>query len=134
MEFLIHSSVAGKDKMSRISLDAVAQAMRVIRALNLKQKEGLIDEIFLAQPHMLGSVLVLQKFGVSSEKMEFAIDLLILCFQAMKESGLSWPLIECASNPSLQRLSQKPSGPYNTAWNETAGNHDEHGAQSTFAR
>jgi hypothetical protein len=25
--------------------------------------------------------------------MEFAIELLILCFQAMKESGLSWPLI-----------------------------------------
>jgi hypothetical protein len=79
--------------MSRISLDAVAQAMRVIQALNLKQKGGLIDEIFLAQPHMLGSVLVLQKFGVSSEKMEFAIELLILCFQAMEESGLSWPLI-----------------------------------------
>ena len=43
-------------------------------------------------------------------------------------------LIGCASNLALQRLSQKPSGPYNTAWNETAGNHDEHGAQSTFAR
>jgi hypothetical protein len=79
--------------MSRISLDVMSQAMRVIQALNLKQKEGLIDEIFLAQPHMFGSVLVLQKFGVSSEKMEFAIELLILCFQAMKESGLSWPLI-----------------------------------------
>jgi hypothetical protein len=42
--------------MSRISLDVMSQAMRVIQALNLKQKEGLIDEIFLAQPHMFGSV------------------------------------------------------------------------------
>ncbi|WP_172178806.1 NAD(P)H-binding protein [Paraburkholderia elongata] len=40
----------------------------------------------------------------------------------------------CTIIPLVSRLSQKPSGPYNTAWNETAGSHDEHGAQSTFAR
>ena len=74
-------------------MGAVARAMRAVQAMNMKQKENLVDEIFLGQPHMLGSVLVLQKLGVSMEKMEFAFDLLLLCFQAMKESGLTWPLI-----------------------------------------
>jgi hypothetical protein len=79
--------------MTRISLEAMARAMKTVEALNLRQKEPLTDEIFLAQPHMLGSVLVLPKLGVSMEKMEFVIELLLLCFQAMKESGRTWPLI-----------------------------------------
>ncbi|TDN58854.1 hypothetical protein B0G77_8018 [Paraburkholderia sp. BL10I2N1] len=79
--------------MSHISPVAVTRAMSAVKAMNLKQKEAVIDEIFLVQPHMLGSVLVLQTFGVSMEKMEFAFGLLLLCFQAMKESGLTWPLI-----------------------------------------
>jgi hypothetical protein len=79
--------------MSRISLVAVAQAMKSVKAMNLAQKEKIADEIFHAQPHMLGSVLVLPKFGVSMEKMEFAIELLIVCFVAMKASGLTWPVI-----------------------------------------
>jgi hypothetical protein len=79
--------------MCRISLIAMAQAMKSVKEMNLAQKEKIADEIFHAQPHMLGSVLVLQKFGVSMEKMEFAIELLIVCFVAMKESGLTWPVI-----------------------------------------
>jgi hypothetical protein len=89
---LIPYATKGKS-MSRISPVAVARAMSAVKAMNLKQKEAVVDEIFLSQPHMLGSVLVLQKFGVSMEKMEFAFELLLLCFQAMKESGLTWPLI-----------------------------------------
>jgi hypothetical protein len=79
--------------MSRISLTVMARAIRAVQAMSLKQKESLGDEIFRVQPHMLGSVLVLQKFGVSLEKMEFAFEILFVCFQAMKESDLTWPLI-----------------------------------------
>jgi hypothetical protein len=89
--------------MNRISLDAVARAMRAVQAMNLRQKEDLIDEIHLAQPHMLGSVLVLKELGVSLEKMEFAFELLLLCFQAMKESGLTWPLISEDEQERQQR-------------------------------
>lgn len=42
---------------------------------------------------MLGSVVVQKQMGVSLEKMNFLFDLLFICFQAMKESGLTWPLI-----------------------------------------
>ena len=79
--------------MSRISLDAMVRAIRTVQALSLRQKENLVDEIFRTQPNMLNSVLALQNLGVSTEKMDFAFNMLLICFQAMKESGLTWPLI-----------------------------------------
>ena len=56
-------------------------------------KEQLADEIFRVQPNMLGSILVLPNLGVSMEKVEFALGVLLVCFQAMKDSGLAWPVI-----------------------------------------
>ena len=37
--------------------------------------------------------LVQQKLGVSAPKMDFLIEIMLICFQAMKESGLIWPRI-----------------------------------------
>ena len=79
--------------MSRISLKALAQAITKIRVMDIQQKEQLADEIFCVQPHLLASVLVQKQMDVSLEKMDFLFDLLFICFQAMKESGLTWPLI-----------------------------------------
>ena len=56
-------------------------------------KEQLADEIFRVQPNMLGSILILPSLGVSMEKVEFALGVLLVCFQAMKDSGLAWPVI-----------------------------------------
>ena len=61
--------------------------------MDMKQKEQLADELFRAQPNLLGSFLVQKQLGVSVEKMDFLVDLLFTCFQAMKESGLTWPVI-----------------------------------------
>lgn len=79
--------------MSRVSQQALARAIKAVRAMDLRHKECLADELFRAQPAMFGSVLVLQRMGVSLEKMDFALDLLFICFQAMKETGLAWPII-----------------------------------------
>ncbi|MFH1602572.1 MAG: hypothetical protein ABIH03_01550 [Pseudomonadota bacterium] len=79
--------------MSRISLKALAKAITVVRATDVKQKERFADEIFRAQPHLLASFVVQKRMGVSLEKMNFLFDLLFICFQAMKESGLTWPII-----------------------------------------
>src|SRR5450759_1622490 len=79
--------------MSRISHNALAQAIAKVRAMDMKQKEQLAHELFRAQPHLFGSFLVQKQLGVSVEKMDFLVDLLFMCFQAMKESGLTWPLI-----------------------------------------
>lgn len=79
--------------MSRLSTEVVARASGAIQAMDRQQKEKLADEIFRTQPNMLGSILVLARFGVSMAKMEFALGILLVCFQAMKESGLAWPVI-----------------------------------------
>lgn len=79
--------------MSRISAQALALAIQKVRAMNLGQKEQLADAIHLEQPNLLACVLVQKQLGVSLEKMEFLIDILLICFQAMQESGIVWPLI-----------------------------------------
>ena len=79
--------------MSRISVKVVAQAIADVRVLDMKQKEHLLDELFRDQPNMLGMFLVQQRMGVSFEKMDFLLNILITCFQAMTLSGLAWPLI-----------------------------------------
>ena len=90
--------------MSRISYNALAQAITTVRAMDMKQKEQLADELFRAQPHLLGSFLAQKQLGVSLEKMDFLMDLLLICFQAMKESGLTWPVItEDELDRQLQR-------------------------------
>ena len=38
--------------MSRISRTALAQAIAAVRAMDMKQKEQLADELFRAQPHL----------------------------------------------------------------------------------
>jgi hypothetical protein len=79
--------------MSRISRSALRRAIIAVEKMKSEEKLRLADEIFAVQPNMLGSVLVLSRLGVSTKKLEFALETLFLCFQAMKESGLDWPLI-----------------------------------------
>ena len=80
-------------EMSRISRSAVLRAIKAVQEMKADQKLKLADEIFSSQPNLLGSVLVLRSLGVSAAKQEFAFEILLLCFQAMKESGRTWPLI-----------------------------------------
>ena len=79
--------------MSRLSTESVEKAVDAVQAMDRPQKERLADEIFRMQPSMLGSILVLPRLGVPMEKVEFAVGVLLVCFQAMKESGLAWPVI-----------------------------------------
>lgn len=69
------------------------QAIATVRAMDTNQKTQLADELFGKQPHMFTTFLVQKRFGASLAKMDFLLDLLFICFQAMKESGLSWPLV-----------------------------------------
>lgn len=51
------------------------------------------DELARAQPHIFASFLVQQRLGVSLTKMDFLLDILLVGFEAMKQSGQIWPLI-----------------------------------------
>jgi len=82
--------------MPRISLPTLAQAITLVRSMSMQQKELLVDEIFKAQPNLLGSVAVLHRMGVSLVKVDFLLNILLVCFMAMKGSGHTWPLISLA--------------------------------------
>jgi hypothetical protein len=79
--------------MSRITRCALSRAVARVRAMDETQKDQLADQLFRAQPHVVASLLVQKQLGVSLEKMDFLVDILLTCFQAMKESGVIWPLI-----------------------------------------
>jgi hypothetical protein len=79
--------------MSRITIDNVAAAIRKVRAMNVNEKEALADEIHRCQPHMLASCLVQPRLGVEPAAVEFLLNILLVCYQSMKESGLQWSVI-----------------------------------------
>jgi len=89
--------------MSRISRSALLRAIKAVEEMSAEQKLGLADEIFSSQPNMLAAVLVLRNLGVAAAKQEFALEMLFLCFQAMKESGLMWPLVTEDEQENLMR-------------------------------
>ena len=79
--------------MSRITVDNLAAAIRKVRAMSVKEKEALADEIHLHQPHLLASCLVQSRLGVEQAAVEFLLNILLVCYQSMKESGLQWCVI-----------------------------------------
>ncbi len=79
--------------MPRISPQFLAQAITLASKLNMQDKEKICDEIFKVQPHLLGSVLALHRLSVSLEKIDFALNVLVVCFLAMKASGQTWHLV-----------------------------------------
>jgi hypothetical protein len=93
--------------MSRIPREAVVRAVVKVQGMGFADKQRLADELFHAQPHVLASVLVQGRLGVSVEKMDFLLGLVLVAFQAMKESGLAWRLItEDEQDRRITRLSE----------------------------
>ncbi len=79
--------------MSRITGDNVAAAIRKVRGMSAEEKEALTDEIYLRQPHLLASCVVQSRLGVDPSAVEFLLNILLVCYQSMKESGLQWSVI-----------------------------------------
>ena len=79
--------------MGRISQSVLLGAIKAVQEMTADEKLRPADEIFSLQPNLLGAVLALRGLGVPAAKQEFALEMLLLCFQAMMESGLTWPLI-----------------------------------------
>ena len=79
--------------MNRITAENVAAAIRKVKSMSLPQKEELAEEIHRDQPNLLASCLVQSKLGARINDVEFLLNILLVCYQAMKESGLRWPMI-----------------------------------------
>jgi hypothetical protein len=95
----------GVRAVSRISLEQLVTAIRKVRSMNQAEKLALTDEVFAKQPNLLASCLVQPRLGVAMESVDFLLHILLVCFQAMKESGGPWPLItEDEQDRQLARL------------------------------
>jgi len=89
----------------RISVRHVAAAMKKVQAMDVAQRVSLADEIFIKQPNLLASCLVQPRLGVDMQSVEVLLNILLVCYQAMKESGLEWPLIsEDDQERQMQRM------------------------------
>ena len=92
--------------VSRISVERLAAAIKKVHSMSPAEKITLADEVFEKQPNLLASCLVQQRLGVAADAVEFLLNILLVCFQAMKESGHAWPLIsEDEQERQLARLS-----------------------------
>ncbi len=79
--------------MSIITVPILGYAAIAIGRMNLQQKSDLADEIFAQQPQLLASVLVQHRYGTSFVQLDVLINMLLIFFQAMKDSGRAWPVI-----------------------------------------
>jgi hypothetical protein len=79
--------------VGRISIEHVATALRKVQSMDLPQKVTLIDEIHLQQPNLLASCVVQARLGADEHGVEFLLNILLVCYLAMHESGYEWRLI-----------------------------------------
>lgn len=70
-----------------ISVAHLAAAIRAAAKMGLREKEGVCDRIYAAQPNLLGSVLAVRSFGVDMATLDVLLDILIVLQLAIEESG-----------------------------------------------
>ena len=94
--------------MELITQAVLVRAIRDVNAMNPAQKIELADEIFLQQPNLLASILVLPKMGVTTLQLEVPLHILLVTFQAMKHSGHTWPIVQDdVQDRCMQRLTAR---------------------------
>lgn len=79
--------------MASITGRHLADAALRVQRMTLQDRERLADDVHARQPNLLFSVLSLQRHGATLEQLEVVLNLLLVFHEAMKGSGLSWPLI-----------------------------------------
>jgi hypothetical protein len=70
-----------------ISVAHLAAAIRSAAKMGLREKEGICDSVYTAQPNLLGSVLAVRSFGVDMATFDILLDMLIVLQLAVEESG-----------------------------------------------
>ena len=79
--------------MASISSRNLARAVLRVERMTVQDRERLADEVHSWQPNLLCAVLVLQRCGGTLVQIEVVLNLLFVFHEAMKTSGVSWPLI-----------------------------------------
>lgn len=91
--------------MPFISDQHLKAALTRIEAMSPAEQERVCDEIAATQGNLLASVLVQQQLGGSIDDAQILIEILIVMYVAVKESGLSLaPVSEAEQEDHLRRL------------------------------
>ena len=94
-----------KFKKPRLTETHVAKGVIAVRAMSIDDKIKLCDEIKEKHPALLYSVVVQSRFGTSPEDLEVLIDLLCMCYEAVRASGLRLrPISEDEQERCLTRV------------------------------
>jgi len=94
------------ETMTKVSDIALRDAVQQFAHLDMKAKEAVCDEIFMEQPNLLASVLVLTKMSASPLQIGAALEILIVTHLALKEAGVRIVKItEDEQEKQLRRLS-----------------------------
>ncbi len=82
--------------------------MRLVGKMDLAQRAQLLDEIHAHQPNLLYSALALRRFGASYDQLEVVLNILLVCFEAMKLAGAERNVIdEALQERCLARITGK---------------------------
>jgi len=73
--------------MNRITQATLASAIQRVSDMDLGARERVCDEIFVEQPNLLTSVLVLTKMAIPPPHIEVALEALMVMHLALKASG-----------------------------------------------
>jgi hypothetical protein len=92
--------------MASISGRNFVDAVLRVERMTFQDRERLADEVHVRQPNLLYAVLVLQRCGATLVQIEVVLNLLFVFHEAMKTSGVSWPVIsEDVQDRCLGRVS-----------------------------
>ena len=94
---------ARKQMMSRITQASLVSAIKQIADTDPGARESICDEIFVEQPNLLASVLVLTKMDIPPRHVEMALEALMVMHLALKASGIE-TITEAEQERELQRL------------------------------
>ena len=93
---------ARKQMMSRITQASLVSAIKQIADTDPGARESICDEIFVEQPNLLASVLVLTKMDIPPRHVEMALEALMVMHLALKASGIE-TITEAEQERELQR-------------------------------
>ena len=92
--------------MASISSRNLVDAVLRVERMSLQERERLAEEVHDRQPNLFFSVLVLRRYGATLEQIEVVLNLLLVCFEAMRCSDGSWPVVsEDVQERCLARIS-----------------------------
>ena len=94
--------------MTCITQAVLGKATLAVERMGMNERVGLADEVFARQLNLLASVVVLRRMGASDVQIETPLHVLLVSWQAIKSSGLQWPVIsEDDRDTCMRRLTAK---------------------------